>query len=200
MSRDFRPPKPACHLQRTTPRWAELRPPEPARPVRLIRLEHDTDFDGWRRAARTLRLGGVGPEHVTWTVGGEGGDLFASTTPEPAASGPAFTVPREFVELAEEVICHRAADRFDLLYRLLWRLAAEPNLLRVPTDPEVAAAADYRKNVAKAVHKMHAFVRFRLVEGAEEETYVAWFEPRTTWWSAPRRSSCAASPTCAFRS
>jgi DNA polymerase len=41
----------------------------------------------------------------------------------------------------------------------------------------VVRAAEYRKNVAKAVHKMHAFVRFRLVEGAEEETYVAWFEP-----------------------
>src|SRR5206468_6042215 len=31
--------------------------------------------------------------------------------------------------------------------------------------------------VAKAVHKMHAFVRFRLVEGVEPETYVAWFVP-----------------------
>jgi DNA polymerase len=81
----------------------------------------------------------------------------------------------EFVELAEQVIRHRAEDRFALLYRLLWRLAAEPALLRTPTDPDVVRAEDYRRQVATAVHKMHAFVRFRLVEG--EETYVAWFEP-----------------------
>jgi DNA polymerase len=77
--------------------------------MRLIRLEHDTDFAGWRRAARSLRAGGVPPEAVTWAVGSEGGDLFAEAAPGPEAPA-AFTVPRDFVELAEEVICHRAAD------------------------------------------------------------------------------------------
>ena len=144
--------------------------------MRLIRLAHDTDFDGWRTAARALRAGGAPPDQVTWSVGGEGVDLFAEDAPA-AVAGPVFSVPREFVDLAQEVICHSAEDRFALLYRLLWRLGAEPNLLKVPTDTDVVHAGEYRKNVAKAVHKMHAFVRFRLVKGAEPETYVAWFEP-----------------------
>jgi DNA polymerase len=142
--------------------------------MRLIGLAHETDFEGWRRAARALRGAGVQPEQVRWFAGESSAELFGEAGPPPAPAAP-FNVPREFVELAEQVICHRAEDRLALLYRLLWRLAAEPALLKTPTDPDVIRAEDYRHQVAKAVHKMHAFVRFRQVEG--EEAYVAWFEP-----------------------
>jgi DNA polymerase len=111
---------------------------------------------------------------VRWIVGESGAELFGDEGP-PSGPVTAFNVPREFVHLAEQVIHHRAEDRFALLYRLLWRLAAEPGLLKTPTDADVIRAEDYRHQVAKAVHKMHAFVRFRQVEG--EEAYVAWFEP-----------------------
>ena len=33
------------------------------------------------------------------------------------------------------------------------------------------------KAVRRDIHKMRAFVRFRLVEGGGEDRYVAWFEP-----------------------
>jgi len=147
--------------------------------MELIRLAHETDFDGWRAAARQLRGAGVPPERIVWTVGEGGGDLWAGDTPPQrmARPAPAFTVPRDFVELAREVVCHRAEDRWTLLYSLLWRLGAEPELLKIVTDPEVARALELRRNVGKAVHKMHAFVRFREVPGQEVETFVAWFEP-----------------------
>ena len=38
--------------------------------MQIVRLEGETDFDGWRAAARRLRLAEVTPEQVVWTVGG----------------------------------------------------------------------------------------------------------------------------------
>ena len=122
-----------------------------------------------------LRQGGVAPDEVAWRVGE--GDLFAEIAPSAAASAPAFTVPPAFIDVAKDVICHRSADRFALLYRLLWRLKNEPALMGLRTDPDAARALDMQKAVHRASHKMKAFVRFRQVAGVEPETYVAWFEP-----------------------
>lgn len=88
-----------------------------------------------------------------------------------------FTVPKGFVDLARAVILHRSDDRFDLLYRLLWRLRDEPELIRVVTDADVADALERARNVSRASHKMKAFVRFRRVEDEGGEAWVAWFEP-----------------------
>ncbi|MGZ6017140.1 MAG: UdgX family uracil-DNA binding protein [Phenylobacterium sp.] len=148
-----------------------------------VRLASETDFAGWRRAARALRASQVAPEQAFWTVDGAGGDLFGETGPrlvanEPAADGPAFTVPRDFVELADRVILHRSDERFALLYRMLWRLGREPHLMRLHSDPDVQQAQHFARAVSKAAHKMKAFVRFRLVTDPEGgESYVAWFEP-----------------------
>ncbi len=155
--------------------------------MQVARLASETDFAGWRDQARTLRLRGLAPDAVIWTVDGEG-DLFGDETPPEAMSPrPNLIVPREFVEVAEQVVQHRSGERFALLYRLLWRLGGEPNLMRIASDPDVARANDMARNVSRAAHKMKAFVRFRLVEGAAEETYVAWFEPahRVTEATAP---------------
>ena len=143
--------------------------------MRVVRLASEIDVAGWREAARSLRGQGVAPDTVIWTVDGEG-DLFADPEPLAPPAPGGFTVSREFLELVEAVVLHRSAERFALLYRLLWRMAAEPNLLRIATDPDVARANDFARQVSKAVHKMKAFVRFRTV-GADPEAYAAWFEP-----------------------
>src|SRR5579875_3292938 len=148
--------------------------------VRTVQLNHQTDFDGWRAAARALRLAGIPPEQVSWRVG-EGAGLFSGEPPPPAAPGEGFSAPRTFVDLARDVICHRSPARFGLLYRLLWRLKEEPALLGLVTDPEVAQALSMQRQVGQAEHKMHAFVRFRRADDPDDpatpETYVAWFEP-----------------------
>ena len=142
----------------------------------VVTLANETDWEGWRRAARALRQGGVAPEQVAWRVGE--GDLFGSDgqPPVPASMAP-FTVPPAFIDLAKDVICHRADNRLALLYRLLWRLKDEPALIGLRTDPDVARALDMQKAVHRASHKMKAFVRFRQVRDVEPETFVAWFEP-----------------------
>ena len=141
-------------------------------------LAGETDFDGWRRAARAFREAGVAPAEARFVVGGSGqGGLFDVTAPPPPAGEPAFSVPRAFVETAQAVVLHRSDDRFDLLYRLLWRLRDEPELMRVVSDRDVADALERAKNVSRASHKMKAFVRFRQVEDDRGEAWIAWFEP-----------------------
>lgn len=144
--------------------------------MEVVRLASETDISGWRRAARTLRSRGVAPEAALWTVDGDA-SLFAPATAAEPPADPAFTVPKAFVELADRVVLHRSDERFALLYRLLWRLRDEPDLMRVATDSDVARAAGFAREVDRAAHKMKAFVRFRLAHDEAGEAYVAWFEP-----------------------
>jgi probable DNA metabolism protein len=153
--------------------------------MRIASLDSETDFDGWREAARGLRLAGVPPSRARFVVrGAEGqGGLFDDpaapgiVTESAAAEEAVFTVPKAFVDAAREVILHRSLDRFDLMYRLLWRLRDEPDLMKIVSDPDVADAMERAKNVSRASHKMKAFVRFRQVEDEAGEAWVAWFEP-----------------------
>ncbi len=147
--------------------------------MRTAILASETDFDGWRTEARALRLAGVRPEEAVFRVSGAAQDgLFDQAPTAVVTPGEgSFTAPKAFLDVANEVILHRAADRFDLLYRLLWRLRDEPDLIRVVSDVDVADALERAKNVSRASHKMKAFVRFRQVVDVAGEAWVAWFEP-----------------------
>ena len=150
--------------------------------MRVATLASEIDFDGWRKAARAFRLAGVDPSQARFVVEGseDQGGLFDTAPPSevPATTTTAkFAVSKAFVDLAQAVILHRSADRFDLLYRLLWRLRDEPDLMKVVTDVDVADAFERAKNVSRASHKMKAFVRFREVQDEQGEAWVAWFEP-----------------------
>ena len=143
--------------------------------MRTVRLAHETDLAGWRAGARALRLGGVPPQDARFVVGEATGGLFDEAPPTQVEG--VFSAPRAFVDLAEQVILHRAENRFDLLYRLLWRLKDEADLLRIVSDRDVAEAMERAKNVSRASHKMKAFVRFRRVEDEAGEAWISWFEP-----------------------
>lgn len=145
--------------------------------MRVAVLAHETDFAGWRKAARALRRAGTPPERTAFRVGPGGDGLFDESPPPPARDAAPFSVPKAFVDLSQEVVLHRSDDRFDLLYRLLWRLGDEPDLMKVVIDIDVADAMERAKNVSRASHKMKAFVRFRQVTEGEGERWVAWFEP-----------------------
>ncbi|MCR5874886.1 UdgX family uracil-DNA binding protein [Phenylobacterium sp. J426] len=155
--------------------------------MEVVRLASETDLAGWRNAARNLRAAGVPPEAALWTVDGDASLFAGEGGPAPAAGAAPFTVPREFVELAQQVILYRSDERFSLLYRLLWRLQVEPNLMKITTDPDVDKARLFARAVSKAAHKMKAFVRFREVSDEDGEAFVAWFEPahRVTEATAP---------------
>jgi len=82
--------------------------------MHIITLDSETDFDGWRKAARALALNDVKPSDVTWNVAGDAPELFESTTPLPDPPNATFNVPAKFVELAKAAILHRSVGRFAL--------------------------------------------------------------------------------------
>src|SRR5882757_1655569 len=146
--------------------------------MHFISLNSETDFEGWRKAARALALNNVAPAEVTWTVQGNEPELFEPPTAAPLEMPHAtFNVPAKFVELAQTAILHRNPERFAILYRLLWRLRSNHDLLDVAVDPDVSQVAAMAKAVRRDEHKMHAFVRFREVGREQNSHYVAWFEP-----------------------
>ena len=146
--------------------------------VRLI--EHD-DFDFWRERARALAQADVPPDRVEWVEPGHAGGLFGRDRrrlPAPPCDARAVRASRQFVALARTAICHSDPERFALLYHLLWRLQANPCLIEDRADRDVRRLDELARTVRRDIHKMRAFVRFRLVEGeGEAEHYVAWFEP-----------------------
>ena len=89
------------------------------------------------------------------------------------------TVPAGFVASARVVSLHRDANRWGLLYRLLYRLThGEHHLLKITIDEDVVdQMMSMEKQVRRDIHKMHAFVRFRLVNDEAGEHFVAWHRP-----------------------
>ena len=146
----------------------------------LVRLAHETDFEGWRTAARSLLAQDIAPREVEWRVGEGGNGLFDPPEFVPATvQGPQFSVPRDFISLCRTAILHQSPARFSLLYRLLWQLREQPGLLQVSFDPYVSQVREMCQDVQRDLHKMKAFVRFREIESEEdaEPRFVAWFEP-----------------------
>ncbi len=146
------------------------------------------DFESWRGASRRLLARQVTPENVLWlddsqtpllpltTVNLEGAGVGGGVAGGGVVGG--VRVPREFVELAETVACHRSPQRWPLLYRMLWRLThGLSDLLDHLADDDVREADQMAKAVSRDRHKMTAFVRFRRVTDAFGEHYIAFHRP-----------------------
>jgi probable DNA metabolism protein len=137
-------------------------------------------FGGWQRAARAALLAETPPDAILWQeLGGDQPLLDLADEPEPAQPArSSVRVPKKFMEIATRVSCHADPGRWALLYRVLWRLThGEHELLALVVDPDVHALARMDKAIRHDVHKMRAFVRFRVVEHGGGPWYVAWFEP-----------------------
>ena len=174
-----------------------------------ISLASPTDLAGFRRAARRLVASRTPPEQVAWhSTGGADhpfGLSLSKPMPDPAAfrqaqdkrpddssvlvtqagdDAPAIHVSPDFITLCKTVILHSDPTRFELLYRLLWRMASEPGLQHDPLDADMLKAEHLGKAVRRDMHKMKAFVRFRTVVDEAFKAlptsgplHVAWFEP-----------------------
>jgi probable DNA metabolism protein len=148
----------------------------------VVPLTAPDDFAEWREQARRMIQADVPPDRIAWTEpGGVSGSLFthgARRLPTPPADAPQPRASRAFLQLAQSAILQRDAERFALLYRLLWRLQANPRLMEDAADGDVRRIEELARTVRRDIHKMRAFVRFRVVDEADGgERYVAWFEP-----------------------
>ncbi|WP_438751259.1 UdgX family uracil-DNA binding protein [Pararhizobium sp. O133] len=151
--------------------------------MRAVMLEGKGDFIEWRNAARTLLLERRSPQEIDWRCRDDAaGDLFGPAPETVPLAGVApqatLTVPQAFLSLAEAVICHSDPARFQLLYRVLFRLQEERALLEIRSDVDIAQLHAMEKSVRRDCHKMTAFVRFKEIEGTlPRRRFLAWFEP-----------------------
>ncbi len=163
-------------------------------------------LDDWQRAARERLAAQTPPERIHWVE--RPADQFGSAHPERGSAHPerlslhappelrrpspsptspdrtakgahGFRVPRRFMDLARQACLHASPHRWSLLYRMLWRLThGESHLMALAADPDVLLLQSWARAVSRDIHKMKAFVRFRLViSDTGSSRYVAWFEP-----------------------
>lgn len=122
----------------------------------------------WRTHARTLLQEGFTPEEVDLADATVSATLHLGLDPsEPQPTGmriPVPHVPKSFLEAAEFAATHRSPNRWNLLYRILYRLQTQPELLKIEVDADVSQLRSLVQQVRRDLHKMHAFVRFRKVE------------------------------------
>lgn len=143
----------------------------------MIHVSVENNFESWREAARKLLLSGVRPNHVVWADDTQSG-LFEQAF-ETNKRQTEVSVPTEFLKIARAVACFDNAEKWPLLYRILFRLThVSRDLLEIESDQDVRAARLMEKAVNRDVHKFHAFVRFRQVACEGDEVFAAWYEPQ----------------------
>lgn len=150
--------------------------------MRTVLLAREDDAAGvWHALSRLVREE-VDPAQVRWKVATAlQTDLFDDTAARPSDAeldADALPWPRGFAELVQRVALHDDAGRFALLHRIARRLHADARSWHDSLDAERLQAQRMAQQVAREIHKMHAFVRLRPLRGDDGiERRVAWFEP-----------------------
>lgn len=111
----------------------------------------------WRRIARRLLSARIAPEFVEWAVGAT---EMVPTLPDERYKA---RVPERFVILTETAVWHSDPSRFDLLYRLAWRLRLQPSLVGDRCDPDVLRLLEMENDVLRAHRKLGRDLRLHEV-------------------------------------
>lgn len=146
----------------------------------MHRVAIPPDFNAWREAARATLRDGFRPDQVDLEDATEPSTLALLTMDEAPEGRPVHQpyVPKQFLESAKLAATHRDPQRWNLLYRLLYRLQDQRDLLKNEVDPDVAELKRLEAQIRRDLHKMHAFVRFRKVdEPGPDEHFIAWYRP-----------------------
>jgi probable DNA metabolism protein len=145
-----------------------------------VPLSHQVDIAGFHSEATRLLAQQVPPHTVEWSaapaqsIGEEPLDAVRAAIRNRAARA---IIPQSFIRMSELVMLHRAPERFDLLYRLLWRLVYEPDLKNDYSDEDLARLRQMAQSVRRDIQKMRAKLRFRTLLVKEATIRVAWYEP-----------------------
>lgn len=156
--------------------------------MKSIVIQSVPGFAEWRQAARECLSNEIPPGEVLWRTGTSTqhdlladdvalSDVYPAVQAKNANPEPR-TVPGEFLQNAEAAACHSQPQRYDLLYRLLWRICHENrHLLKLKTDNDVLQFDKMIKAVRRDAYKITAFLRFRKISQHDAEHFVAWYEP-----------------------
>jgi probable DNA metabolism protein len=132
-------------------------------------VAHETDWTGWRRAAREKVLAQVEPSDLIWTI-----DRNLEQIP-PVEGG--FTLPRNLVALLTQAFQAREPERFSLLYTLVWRAHHGGLTLTGDTDPDLRIARKWALAVRADAHRMRTLIRFLPTTSLNQPHLLGWYEP-----------------------
>jgi hypothetical protein len=126
----------------------------------------EPDFEAWREIARwALRLG-YKPEELDLQDAMVPTTLALTLESDEIPTGDPVVnphVPKAFLDAAKFAAAHSDAQRWNLLYRILYRLQGNRGLLKMEADEDVAHLQRLEGQVLRDLHTMHAFVQFRMV-------------------------------------
>ncbi|TBU80230.1 hypothetical protein DNK06_10660 [Pseudomonas daroniae] len=147
----------------------------------MHQVRFDGSFAGWRDAARAQLQRGLAPHQLSWVQDSqENQDLFAQLdAPQPAATADRpVRVPRVLLDQLESAARFRCAQRWALLYRILWRVAQGDQAAMLAGDIDGSELHMRLKAVRREAHHLHAFLRFKPRDAAAGgPQLVAWHEP-----------------------
>jgi probable DNA metabolism protein len=145
-----------------------------------VPLADQVDVAGFHSEATRLLGQQVPPDTVQWSAAPaqavleEDLDVGRAAIRNRAARA---IIPQSFIRMSELVVLHRDPQRFDLLYRSLWRLVYEPNLKNDFHDHDLARLRQMAQAVRRDIQKMKARVGFRTLGIRGKPTLVGWYEP-----------------------
>lgn len=147
--------------------------------MKTVHLSKLGDFNDWRNKARFLIHSATRPEEIIWLSDQEQSLFSNDAVARENSSSTTIYVPKQFLSLAEKVICHSGKDTPSLLYRILFRLQKDKQLLEKIFDNDVVDAHSREKSVNHDIHMMHAFVRFKeVLVKRKRRCFTAWYEPQ----------------------
>jgi probable DNA metabolism protein len=148
-----------------------------------VDLPSPIDVGDFRSRANAFLAQQVPPADIDWHSGPSassgsrfhGKGIVAALRPSALHS----IVPRSFVRLTELVVLHRDEGRFELMYRLLWRLVHEPELAGAHGDRDMALAQSMAQAVRRDILKVRKNLRMRPLEPVDSVPLAfGWCEPQ----------------------
>ena len=145
-----------------------------------VPLSDQVDVAGFHSEATRLLARQVPPDTVTWSAAPaaalEEEDIDAGRAAIRNRAARAI-IPQSFVRMSELVVLHRDPQRFDLLYRSLWRLVYEPELKNDFGDLDLSRLRQMAQAVRRDIQKMKAKLAFRPLQVRGGTMQVGWYEP-----------------------
>ena len=102
-----------------------------------VQLTH-ADVGGFRTSIAELLAHQVHPAAIEWSaLPPRTGPFTGAAQTGKVTSAAAAVIPRSFLRLVDLALLHSEPRRFDVLYRLVWRMAVSYTHLTLPTNREV---------------------------------------------------------------
>jgi uracil-DNA glycosylase len=141
-------------------------------------LLHNGDVGGFRTSVLELLGQQVHPAAVAWSASG-------ALSGHPADGGPAghvtrlaaSIVPRSFLRMLDLALLHSDPQRFDVLYRLLWRVVREPRLKDDRSDFDMQRAVNMAQAVGRELRHLKGCVVFQDVPSEGTTLACGWAAP-----------------------